>query len=157
MSDPPGREIRACKLANFLSSFTQTASTHRAWSGSILRQWDECAWRAEPSDSSLLKVGAERANHALTFHLPFVAAARREGEDGSTVIAVNCDTHVAIQTVRVPTLMVTMHAVRGYRVDGKAQARRDDRVRCAKCRENTAFDLANVISMRFEKWRCDCR
>jgi hypothetical protein len=30
--------------------------------------------------------------------------------------------------VRVPTLMVTMHAVRGYRVDGSPQARRDDGV-----------------------------
>jgi hypothetical protein len=47
----------------------------------------------------------------LTFPLPFVAAARREREDGSAVIAVNGDAHVPIQTVRVPTLMVTMHAV----------------------------------------------
>src|SRR5439155_27350065 len=31
---------------------------------------------AEDSDSSLLQVGTEGANHALTFHLPFVAAAR---------------------------------------------------------------------------------
>ena len=45
--------------------------------------------------------------------LPFVAAARREGEDGRAVIAVNGDAHVAIETVRVPILMVTMHAVRG--------------------------------------------
>ena len=68
---------------------------------------------AEDADSPLLEVGAEGANHALTFHLPFVAAARREGEDGRAVIAVNGDTHVAIETVRVPTLMVTMHGLRG--------------------------------------------
>ena len=68
---------------------------------------------AEDSDAPLLDVGAKRANHALAFHLPFVAAAGREGEDRRAVIAVNGDTHVPIQTVRVPTLMVTMHGVRG--------------------------------------------
>jgi hypothetical protein len=68
---------------------------------------------AEDSDSPLLEVGAEGTNHALTFHFPFVAAARREGEDGRAVIAVNGDTHVPIETVRVPTLMVTMHGLRG--------------------------------------------
>jgi hypothetical protein len=47
-----------------------------------------------------------------------VAAARREGEDRRAVIAVNGDTHIPIEAVRVPTLMVTMHAVGGYRVDG---------------------------------------
>src|SRR5439155_320006 len=76
---------------------------------------------AEDADSPLFQVGAEGADHALAFHLPFVAAARREGEVGPAVIAVNRDAHVAIETVRVPTLMVTMHAVRGYRVDGRAQ------------------------------------
>src|SRR5205814_8299122 len=35
------------ELAIFLTWFTRTASTRRAWSGSILRQLDECAWRAE--------------------------------------------------------------------------------------------------------------
>jgi hypothetical protein len=68
---------------------------------------------AEDSDSPLLEIRAEGANHALTFHFPFVAAARREGEDGSAVIAINRNAHVAIETVRVPTLMITMHAVRG--------------------------------------------
>ena len=58
-------------------------------------------------------VRSEGANHALAFHLRFVAAARREGEDGRAVISVNGDTHVAIETVRVPMLMVTMHAARG--------------------------------------------
>ena len=67
---------------------------------------------AEDSDSPLLQVRAEGANHALTFLLPFVAAARREGENWRTVIAVNGDTHVPIETVRVPTLMVTMHGLR---------------------------------------------
>ena len=67
---------------------------------------------AEDSDASLLQVGVEGANHALTFHLPLVAAARREREDGPAVIPVNGNAHVAIETVRVPTLMVTMHAVR---------------------------------------------
>src|ERR1700747_3483294 len=36
---------------------------------------------AEDSDAPLLDVGAERANHALTFHFPFVAVALREGEE----------------------------------------------------------------------------
>jgi hypothetical protein len=66
---------------------------------------------AEDADSPLVDVRSEGANHALTFHLRFVAAARREGEDGRAVIPVNGDTHVPIETVRVPTLMVTMHAV----------------------------------------------
>jgi hypothetical protein len=92
------------------------------------------AVNAEDADAPLVDVRSEGANHALTFHLRFVAAARREGEDGRAVVAVNSDTHVATKTVRVPTLMVTMHAVRGYRVDGKPQARCDNRVRCAKCR-----------------------
>src|ERR1043166_5903597 len=81
------------------------------------------AVNAEDSDAPLLQVRAEGANHALTFHLPFVAAARRKREDGPAVIAVNGDAHVAIKTVRVPTLMVTMHGLRGYRVDGRPQAR----------------------------------
>jgi hypothetical protein len=63
-----------------------------------------------------------------------VAATGGEGENWRTVIAVNSDAHVPIETVRVPMLMVTMHAVRGYRVDGKPQARTDDGVRCAKYR-----------------------
>jgi hypothetical protein len=42
-------------------------------------------------------------------------------------MAVNGDAHVAIKTVRVPTLMITMHAVRGYRVYGQPQAPTDDR------------------------------
>src|SRR4029077_5171384 len=67
---------------------------------------------AEDSDAPLLQVRAEGANHALTFLLPLVAAAGRESEDGRTVIAVNSDAHVAIETVRVPTLMVTMHGLR---------------------------------------------
>jgi len=54
---------------------------------------------AEDSNSALLDVGAERANHALTFHLRFVAAAGREGEDGSAVIAVNRNAHFAIDAV----------------------------------------------------------
>src|SRR6266540_713992 len=83
---------------------------------------------AKDSDSPLLVVGAEVPNHALASHLPFVAAARREGEEGRAVIAVNSDAHVAIETVRIPTLMVTIHAVRGYRVDVKPQARCDDHV-----------------------------
>src|SRR5437016_9084417 len=36
---------------------------------------------AENADSPLLQVGAEGANHALTFHLPLVPTARRECED----------------------------------------------------------------------------
>src|SRR6266498_5712494 len=81
---------------------------------------------AEDSDAALLQVGAEGANHALAFHLPFVAAARRKGEDGPAVVAVNSDTHISIETVRVPTLMVTMHGMRGYRDNGRSQARTDD-------------------------------
>src|ERR687887_324389 len=72
------------------------------------------AVNAKDSDAPLLEVRAERANHALTFHLPLVAAARREREDGRTIIAVNRDAHIPIETMRVPTLMLTMHAVRGY-------------------------------------------
>jgi hypothetical protein len=83
---------------------------------------------AEDADSPLVDVRSEGANHALTFHLPFVAAARREGEDGRAVIAINRDTHVPVETVRVPTLMVTMHGLRGYRVDGKPQAGFNGRV-----------------------------
>src|SRR5437016_7082112 len=78
---------------------------------------------AEDSDSPRVQIRAESANHALTFLLMLVAAARREGEDGRAVIAVNGDAHVPIETVRVPTLMVTMHGLRGYRVDSRAQAR----------------------------------
>ena len=68
---------------------------------------------AEDSDSPFLQVGAEGANHALAFHLPLVPTARREGEDGRAVISVNSDAHVPIETVRVPTLMITMHRLRG--------------------------------------------
>src|ERR1043166_3838534 len=68
---------------------------------------------AEDSYPPVFDVRAERANHALTFLLPFVAHARREGEEGPTVIAVNCDAHVAIETVRIPTLMITMHGGSG--------------------------------------------
>jgi hypothetical protein len=64
---------------------------------------------AEDADAALVDVRSEGANHTLTFHFRFVAAASREGEDGRAVVAVNSDTHVAIETVRVPTLMVTMH------------------------------------------------
>ena len=67
---------------------------------------------AEDSDSALVDVRAESANHALPFLLPFVAHAGGEGEDGPAVIAVNSDAHVPTDTVRVPTLMVTMHGVR---------------------------------------------
>ena len=68
---------------------------------------------AEDSDAPLLDVGSKGRNHALTFHLPFVAAARGEREDGRAVISINGDAHVAIETLGVPMLMVTMHAVRG--------------------------------------------
>ena len=55
----------------------------------------------EDADSPLFQVPAKGADHALTFLLPFVAAARREGEEGQTVMAVDGDAHVAIETVRV--------------------------------------------------------
>src|SRR5512133_781106 len=65
---------------------------------------------AEDSDSPLVEVGAEGANHALTFLFPLVAHAGGEGEDGQTV-------------------MVAVHGWQEYRVDGRAQARlRDDRL-----------------------------
>src|SRR6266550_3382784 len=67
---------------------------------------------AENADAPLVNVRAESANHALTFHLPLVPTARREGEDGRAVIAVNGDAHVPIETVRVPPLLVTMHGLR---------------------------------------------
>src|SRR6266403_1850168 len=37
---------------------------------------------AEDSDAALVNVGAEGADHALTFLLPLVAHAGRKGEDG---------------------------------------------------------------------------
>src|ERR1044071_1626785 len=67
---------------------------------------------AEDSDASRVDVRAECANHTLTFLLPLVAHASGEGEDGRTVVAVNCDAHVPVETVRVPSLMVTMHTLR---------------------------------------------
>ena len=68
---------------------------------------------AEDPDASRFNVGREGANHALAFLLVLVAAARREREDRRAVVSVNVDAHVPIETVRVPMLMVTMHAVRG--------------------------------------------
>ncbi len=44
-------------------------------------------------------VGAEGADHALTFLLLLVAHAGGEGEDGHAVMAVNVDAHVAAETV----------------------------------------------------------
>src|SRR5207245_3036427 len=67
---------------------------------------------AEDSDSPRIQIRAESANHALTFLLMLVAATGGEGEDGHAVMPVNIDAHVAAETVRVPMLMVTMHAVR---------------------------------------------
>src|SRR5262249_51883569 len=64
---------------------------------------------AEDSNSPLLEVRAEGANHSLAFHLPFVATARRECEDGRAVISVNGNPHVSIKAFGVPTVMVTMH------------------------------------------------
>src|SRR5438132_6644394 len=76
---------------------------------------------AEDPDAALLDVWTKGANHALTFLLPFVAHAGGEGEGGRAVIAVNGDAHVATKPMRIPTLMVTMHAVRGYPIRGKFQ------------------------------------
>src|SRR5258708_1043193 len=109
---------------------------------------------AEDSDSPLLQVGAEGANHALTFLLPLVAAARRERENWRTVIAVNSDAHVPIETVRVPTLMVTMHTVRGYRVDGRPQARfqrsRGPRTRSEHAMESPAsFIISEFVNRKY--------
>ena len=75
----------------------------------ILKRLTIHAVDTKDSDASLLDVRAERSNHALPFHLPFVAHARREGEDRRAVVAVNGDAHVSVKPVRVPTLMVTMH------------------------------------------------
>src|SRR6266516_7701191 len=44
---PPHGVFARANAQIVLSSFTPTASTHRAWSGPILKQSDECAWRAE--------------------------------------------------------------------------------------------------------------
>jgi hypothetical protein len=68
---------------------------------------------AEDSDAPLVDVRAEGANHALTFLFPFVAHTGGKGENGRAVIAVNGNAHLPTETVRVPTLMVTMHALRG--------------------------------------------
>jgi alkylated DNA repair dioxygenase AlkB len=65
---------------------------------------------AEDADSTLIDVGSKGANHALTFLFPLVTHAGWKGEDGRTVIAVTGDAHFSIQAVRIPTLMVTLHA-----------------------------------------------
>ena len=67
---------------------------------------------AEDSDPARLDVRTEGADHALAFHFPFIAAARGKCEDGRSVIAVNGDAHMPVETVGVPNLMVTMHGVR---------------------------------------------
>ena len=54
---------------------------------------------AEDANSPLLEVWAESADHALTFLLMLVAHAGGEGENGRSVIAVNRDAHVAIETL----------------------------------------------------------
>src|SRR5689334_4177938 len=54
---------------------------------------------AEDSDSPFVEVRAEGANHALTLLLPLVAHAGGKGEDRHAIMAVNGDTHVAIETV----------------------------------------------------------
>ncbi len=54
---------------------------------------------AEDSDSPLVQIRAESANHALTFLLMLVAATGREGKDGHAVMSVNIDAHVAAETV----------------------------------------------------------
>src|SRR5947208_17137239 len=56
--------------------------------------------RRAAGTSGKWKGRAESANHALSFHFPLVPAARRDGDDGRAVIAVNRNAHVAIQTVR---------------------------------------------------------
>src|SRR5438270_14058196 len=54
---------------------------------------------AKDADAPLVNVGAEGADHALTFLLPLVAHAGRKGEDGHAVMPVNGDAHVAVETV----------------------------------------------------------
>jgi hypothetical protein len=54
---------------------------------------------AENPDPALLEVWSEGADHALAFLFLFVAAAGREGQDGRSIIAVNGDAHIAIETV----------------------------------------------------------
>ena len=54
---------------------------------------------AEDADSPLVDIRAESADHALTFLLPLVAHAGGESENGRSVIAVNGDAHVAVETV----------------------------------------------------------
>src|ERR1044071_6053997 len=49
---------------------------------------------AEDPDPPLLDVRTESGNHSLTFHFPLVAAARWEGENWRTIVAINRDTHV---------------------------------------------------------------
>src|SRR4030095_9527292 len=76
---------------------------------------------AENSDAPLLDVRAKGADHALTFLLELVAHAGREGENGPAVVSVNGTTPLPIKTGGVPTLMVTMHGLRGYSLRGKFQ------------------------------------
>ena len=54
---------------------------------------------AEDPDSSRVEIGAEGADHSLTFLLVLVAHAGRKSEDGHAVMAVNGDAHFAAETV----------------------------------------------------------
>src|SRR4029453_4025811 len=70
------------------------------------------AVNAEDADAALVDVRSQRADHALTFLLELVAHAGGEGENGRAVVAINGDAHVAVKTVRIPNLMITMHKMK---------------------------------------------
>src|SRR5262249_60865536 len=131
--DPDARRLAlgVDKRENFVSHIGIVLSLHptsmEGMRSLVLKRIAVHAVDAEDPDSPLLEVRTESANHSLAFHLPLVAAAGRKSEDRRAVVAVNCDAHVPVETVRVPNLMVTMHAVRGYRVDRQAQAWREGR------------------------------
>src|SRR5581483_6716180 len=66
----------------------------------------------EDSNPARLDVRTESADHALAFHFPFIATARVKCEDPPSIIPLNRDAHMPVQTVGVPNLMVAMHGVR---------------------------------------------
>src|SRR5262249_25668570 len=52
---------------------------------------------------------AERADHSLAFEFPLVAGAGRETKNRRTPMAVNDDAELNAESVRIPTVIVTLH------------------------------------------------
>ena len=69
-------------------------------------------------DASAVDELGQRTDHALAFHLPFVAAARREGQQRRAPVAVDDHAHVPPETTGVPPLILALHRRRFYRGRG---------------------------------------